>query len=244
MPTENEKRSTVEDFIDERRFRIRNLTRLYGENGSARIGQNRAEISIAHKNGYEYVSDPGGFWRRRVGLDKPRVQSVPVISQVLELLRRDARYMYQLTPDQFELFVCDRLDHMGFAVERVGKCHAPDGGVDIIACPRVITEFPFLLAVQAKHHGSSSRKTGPGAVKELQAVVATQPFQAGLLVTNTTFTPDARWFAGHKSHIVRLRDCEDLRRWLYNDFVADQATREIPETIELRPGLVVRVPRK
>ena len=241
MITEEEKRATVEAFIKDCFFRIGNLERLYGKEGSTRIWDARAEIKHAREFGYEYVVHPKAFWARR--LEQRHVLVIPAASKVIQLLRSSERHMYELHPEEFELFVCDRLTHMGFEVERVGRTCARDGGVDIVACPRDLTEFPFLLAVQAKHHRSPSRKIGPAAVKQLQAVVADLPFHAGLLVTNTTFTPDAQWFAKHRAHIVRLRDIDDLRRWIWDNFLGDQEGREIPDTIEVRPGLMVRVPK-
>lgn len=38
--------------------------------------------------------------------------------------------------------------------------------------------------------------------------------QIGMVVTNTSFTADARWFADHQPAIIRLRDMSDLKRWI------------------------------
>lgn len=170
------------------------------------------------------------------------VHVVSVSAEMLRILRDDISQIHSLSPDQFELFVCDRLCRMGFEVERVGSVYTPDGGVDVVAWPKEAT-FPFLLAVQAKHHRSANRKTGPGAVKELQATIEHGPFQAGLLVTSTTFTPSARWFASNRPQLVRLRDIHDLSRWLQDRFLDDAEWREIPARIELAPGVFVELPR-
>jgi hypothetical protein len=172
-----------------------------------------------------------------------RVYLLDVFPQILDILRKDYSYIYQLNPDQFELLICDRLSKMGFEVERVGSIYSPDGGVDIVAWPKNPTPFPYLLATQVKHHKKPSKKTGPGVVKELQAVVASQPFQAGLLVTNTCFTPNAQWFAAHQSHIIRLRDMYDLKRWIHNNFTDEAEWREIPHEIELSPGIRIKLRR-
>jgi MraZ protein len=172
-----------------------------------------------------------------------QIEIVPASAQLLELLRENLANIYNLSPENFELFICERLDRMGFAVQRVGTIYVPDGGVDIVACPRTPTTFPYLLAVQTKCYRSPGRKTGPGAVKDLQAVVARQPFQGGLLVTNTSFTPDATWFAANCPHIVRLRDIGDLERWIADNFLDEAEWRELPRQIELRPGVFVPIPR-
>jgi hypothetical protein len=174
--------------------------------------------------------------------EKGSIQVVDVSPVVLQMLNKDFSSIYKLDSEQFELLICERLSRMGFAVERVGSTYAPDGGVDIVAWPNKPDPFPFLLAVQVKHHRRPTLKTGPGAVKDLQAVIHSQAFQAGVLVTNTSFTPNAKWFASNSHHIIRLRDIDDLKRWLKGDFSDISNWREIPSEIELSPGVVVRIP--
>lgn len=175
---------------------------------------------------------------------KKRIEVVDVSNHIVEMLREDSSYIYQLSPEKFELLICDRLSRMGFEVERVGNTYARDGGVDIVAWPKAPSPFPYLLATQVKHHRNASRKTGPDVVKNLQAVVASQPFQAGLLITNTSFTPTARWFAESRPHLVRLRDFWDLKRWIWDNFIDEAEWREIPARVELCPGVVINIPSK
>src|SRR5688572_11694963 len=61
-------------------------------------------------------------------LDPPGVHLVPATREIVTLLREDLSYIYQLSPEDFELFICDRLDLIGFEVCRIGKAFAPDGG--------------------------------------------------------------------------------------------------------------------
>jgi hypothetical protein len=103
--------------------------------------------------------------------------------------------------------------------------------------------FPFLVAVQTKHHRNRNWKTGPSPVREFQALIQKQPFQAGLLVTNTSFTANARWEGEHRAHLVRLRDFEDLTRWIVGDFLDSAESREIPDFIEYAPGRRIWIPR-
>ncbi len=158
-------------------------------------------------------------------------------------LAEDESQIYKLTPDEFEVFLCERLEGMGLAPVRTGSAYARDGGVDIIACPAKPVSVPFLLAVQAKHQRSAKGKVGPEPVKAFHSVLAVHPFTAGLLVTNTTFSPDAQWIASYLSDILRLRDITDLRRWIADRFLGPEEWREIPDKIELAPSLEVPVPK-
>jgi len=70
-------------------------------------------------------------------------------------------------------------------------------------------------------------------------------FGVGLLITNTAFTRDAIWAANRDSDrdFLPLRDFTDLKRWLEGHSGQDRDWREIPEKIELAPGIVVEIPK-
>lgn len=170
-----------------------------------------------------------------------RVELISVGALLSTKLSIDPALVHQLTPDQFEEFVCDRLSAMGLEPKRVGATNRKDGGIDVVFWPRDKHVFPFLGAAQIKHHRDSSRKEGPASVREFQGVMAAHPINAGLIVTNTRFSPDAAWFAREHARLVRLRDFSDIRRWLLNDFTDEAEWREVPRTLELCPGVAVKI---
>jgi len=147
-----------------------------------------------------------------------------------------------MSPDAFELLICDRLSKFGYDFARVGRVNQRDGGIDMIAWQREAL-VPILLAVQAKHTADPNKHIGPSPVRDLAGTVQQHGLNAGLLVTNTTFTPDAKWFAQKQPLIVRLRDMRDLQQWLLGEFSAEDAWREIPIEIEVCPGMRVPLPR-
>jgi hypothetical protein len=163
--------------------------------------------------------------------------------EMLDWFCEDMERMKGLSPEKFQYLIADRLEQCGLAVQIVGNVYRKDGGIDIVAFPNV-GAMPFLLAVQAKHH-RCDRKTGPGDVRDLHGVLTSResPFHIGMLVTNTTFTPDARFFAENNKTLLRLRDIADLRRWLNDDFDNPFEWREIPKKITLAPGVEIEIPR-
>jgi hypothetical protein len=151
--------------------------------------------------------------------------------------------MCALTAEQFELLVRDRLVAMGLEVSRVGSgAYQKDGGIDFLAWPRQ-PALPLILAVQAKHTGDAAHKIGPRFVRDLKGAVSTHGLSAGLLVTNTVFTPDARWFAEQTPYLLGLRDIHDLQRWLRDEYLRAAEWQSIPETIQLCPGVAIALPR-
>ena len=114
-------------------------------------------------------------------------------------------------------------------------------GVDLLFWPRTTSTFPFLGAAQVKHHRNLNATERPATVREFSGTLAGHPFNAGLLVTNTSFSPDAKWFAREDAKLMKLRDCSDIRRWLLDDFTDEAEWREIPPSTELCPGVVARI---
>jgi hypothetical protein len=169
-----------------------------------------------------------------------RIQVVSINDALVQHLALDPTLLYQITPNAFEELVCERFFAMGLESRRVGNSNQKDGGIDILFWPRGRTAFPFIGAAQVKHHRDVRLKEGPASVREFKGVIEAHSLNAGLLVTNTTFTPDATWFAREHAKLLRLRDFADVSRWLQNSF-GDEEWREIPRTIELCPGVIIPV---
>jgi len=148
--------------------------------------------------------------------------------------------IHRITPGEFEEFICERLFAMGLEPQRVGATNRRDGGVDVVFWPRY-GSFPFLGAAQMKHHRNPHAKQGPSVVRDFAGTIAGHSFNAGLLITNTSFSPDAKWFAKHHAKLLRLRDFSDIKRWLVCNFSDEAEWREIPSSIELCPGVHVKV---
>lgn len=162
-------------------------------------------------------------------------------ASLLDALKANPNLLHEIGPDQLEEVVCDRLYAMGFDPVRVGPVNRRDGGIDVVFLPRTERAFPFLGAVQVTHRADPNRRVGPSKIRDFAGALRTQPFQVGVVVTNTSFTPDAEWFARQDPVNLRLRGFQDVRRWLLDVFDHDAEWREIPHEIELCPGTVLKI---
>lgn len=181
---------------------------------------------------------------KKWGSSEPYIVTLTDFSdEFLAWLLEDVERLKSLSPEKFQLFIADRLECFGLQAQIVGDVCRKDGGVDIVAYPEG-SAVPFLIGVQAAHH-RTNRKTPVGKVRDFHGVLASSnsPFHIGMIVTNTSFTPDAEWFAQNNQKLLRLRDLQDLKRWLREDFVNEHEWREIPDQIELAPGIRIRVAR-
>jgi hypothetical protein len=171
------------------------------------------------------------------------IELLPFGAVLTEQLCKHPQLLYELTPEQFEEFVCEQLFAMGFEPKRIGNTNQTDGGIDILFWPRMTSTFPVLGAAQVKHHRTPNRRVAPTVVRDFAAVLSTHPVNAGLLVTNTSFTASAEWFAHEHAKLMRLRRFEDIRRWLAGNFTDEAEWREMPKNIEVAPGVVVPIRR-
>ncbi len=192
-------------------------------------------------------SDTLRSWLVNLGLLEEKgnliIRVVDITGVLIQLLREFPDQISQLSAEQFELLIANRIERMGFNVTLTGAWNRKDGGIDLIATPKNLGLGSYLLAGQVKHH-KQEHKTGAQAVRDLLAW-KDSVFRLGLLVTNTTFTHDAKWVAAvrDKSSFLRLRDFNDIRRWLCDVFTFESEWREIPDEVELAPGIRVRVPK-
>jgi transcriptional regulator with XRE-family HTH domain len=186
-------------------------------------------------------------WCHALGLISPArtalVRVVDFSPELLRFLQEDPTRLRSLTPDQFERFVAERMDRMGYNVTLTGATNQKDGGIDLIAVPKEASVGSVVIAGQMKHH-RGEQTTGRDAVDRLLAWKDSY-FGVGLLVTNTSFTKDAVWTAQQErnARFLRLRDFTDLKLWLEGCFGSEGDWREIPDRIELAPGLVIEIPK-
>jgi hypothetical protein len=149
--------------------------------------------------------------------------------------------IFSISPSRFEELIMDRLIEMGYEVAQVGKTSTPDGGIDVVFWPRVGDGIPILGAVQIKHRSRPDSKCGVEVVRSMAGVLERHrgQFNLGMVVTNSSFTKDAKWFVQPIELFLRLRDGDDIQRWVKGQFNTDRQRREIPDQIKLARNLVV-----
>jgi hypothetical protein len=173
-----------------------------------------------------------------------RIKVVGTIAgDLVRRLLRSQEEMYNLTPQQFEELIMDRVAAMGCEIEQAGKTNQPDGGIDFVFWPRVGNGPTFLGAVQVKHHATRRRKSGVEVVHSMAGILQRHhgTFNLGMVVTNTSFTKEAHWFVDPFKLFVRLRDGADVLRWVEDDFSNEQELREFPPSIQLTSKFALKL---
>jgi hypothetical protein len=149
--------------------------------------------------------------------------------------------VYNLSAEWFEELIFDRLIAMGLQPIRLGAANRKDGGIDIIFWSCGL--FPMLGAVQVKHHRTPDKKTDSQTVRDLVAGMRSYHFNVGLVISNTSFTRDAK-FESEKSGSppIQLRDGQALRKWIADDFEIEEIDSAV-RTIEVCKGFGIDIPK-
>jgi len=169
-----------------------------------------------------------------------RADAVDARASIIPRLLADSEAIYSLTPEEFEELVLDRLLAMGAQAFRIGPANRKDGGVDIVFWTTGL--LPVLGAVQVKHVRSASAKIGSPAVRDFTGAMNDHHFNIGLIVTNGSFTDDAKRQVQKGASIIQLRDGDVLRKWVASDFTIERI-EFVNRNVEFCRGVHVSLPR-
>ena len=143
--------------------------------------------------------------------------------RLLEELKLDYNIIFRITPEQFEKIVAEFLTRSGFTVRLNGDTNRKDGGIDIIAWKKDIVTL--ILAVQVKLKRDVRKKVTASEVRDFKGAISINDyFTAGMVVTNTDFTADARWIEERLNSKIELKNYQDLKEWLNNNFLTNKVT--------------------
>ena len=105
----------------------------------------------------------------------------------------------RMTPRDFELFVADIFEKLGFSV-KITKA-TRDGGKDIIATKA--DPIPYTLIIECKHWGEN-HKVDVSVVRSVYGVQMAMQANQSVIVTSSRFTKDAREFAEERENMMAL----------------------------------------
>lgn len=121
------------------------------------------------------------------------------------LLEYNKRQIENLSHREFEYFVAEIFEKLGFSVKVTQATR--DGGADIIATKS--DPFPYTLLVECKHWGPK-HKVDVSVVRGVYGVQVANQANQSVIVTSSKFTRDARKFAEERKSLMALWDIDDL----------------------------------
>jgi HJR/Mrr/RecB family endonuclease len=128
----------------------------------------------------------------------------------IDLVSRNPKEMYQLTPRQFEEFTAELFEKKGYKVKITPE--TKDGGKDLLILQHnVLGEF--LIYTECKRYAPDN-PVGVRIVRELHGTVMADQATAGIVVTSSYFSPEAKQFTEQVKHRLSLIDFDKLKLWI------------------------------
>ncbi|MDL2301012.1 restriction endonuclease [Lachnospiraceae bacterium OttesenSCG-928-D06] len=139
------------------------------------------------------------------------VRDVTIINEsLLKQAHKNPQIIHNFTPREFEIFVSEFLDKQGYEVKLTKQTR--DGGKDLIVVQKSLLG-EFSIYVECKKY-DSQRPINVGLIRELYGTVMADAVTAGLLITTSYFTKDAKDYTEKIKHRMSLMDFNDLTKAL------------------------------
>ena len=169
--------------------------------------QNELESVLSSKLDYksgiiESVSSDRNF----VLIDDIKV----VNKRILDLVNRNPNDIYNLAPRQFEILVAEIFEEKGYNVELTQETR--DGGKDLIIVDKGAIGN-FMIYAECKRYAPDN-PVGVRVVSDLLGRVFADKVTAGIVITSSYFSPDAKTFTEQVKHQMSLVDFVKLNQWM------------------------------
>ncbi|KQC00950.1 restriction endonuclease [Pedobacter sp. Hv1] len=130
-------------------------------------------------------------------------------AELISYLAKHPEYLRHLNARKFEMLIAEIIRSKGYDVTLTPQTR--DGGKDIIA----LYKSPFghqMFIVECKRY-QEDNKVGVELVRGLYGVKMAERYNQALLVTTSTFTPDAQEFVKPLKFELELKDYNDITNW-------------------------------
>jgi restriction system protein len=153
--------------------------------------------------------------KRSINEDSPESKKIlsditNVNSQLIERVSKNPKLIYQLSSRKFEELVAEILTQKGFKVTLTKETR--DGGKDIFLAEENLLGN-FLFYVECKRY-QAHIPVGVKIVRELYGTISVDRATAGILVTSSYFSPDAKEYREKIKNQISLIDFMNLQQWL------------------------------
>ena len=137
--------------------------------------------------------------------------------EILEWIKKDFNNINKIDPEKFENLIIAILTKKGFHITKSGKTNTADGGIDIVAQEKGIVNT--IIAIQIKYKFRQNKKVNVSEVRDfLGSMEIHNFFNAGMVITNSSFSADSRWIENQK-HNLELKDSNDIQKWIGENFI-------------------------
>lgn len=184
-----------------------NLLHIYPENA---LEEDKEDFESVENRIIEEIFIPDE--KKIITNESPVIVLSPINDDILKYLSEHPEEMYNLSDDDFESFMAEIYDKLGYNVTRTQQTR--DGGKDIIIRkPEAMGDFIYY--VECKKY-AAKRHIGVGILRNLVGTINTDRVNGGILATTSFFTKDARQFVMENKlqYQVKMQDYDAIRSML------------------------------
>lgn len=164
-------------------------------------------------NGIDFSSDIILPNKELIVPSKDVITGVTILQDsILKRAKDDPRIIDSISPREFEEMVCELLDKQGYNVKLTKQTR--DGGKDIIVVQKSILG-EFCIYVECKKNNMSN-PISVKLVRELYGTVMADDATAGMIITTSYFTKDAKEYREKIKNRMALKDYNDLIQEINN----------------------------
>lgn len=164
-------------------------------------------------NGVDFSSDIIYPQNKVIVPPKDIIRDVTVVdNSLLRRAKENPKIVFNFSPYEFEEMVCELLNKQGYHVKLTKQTR--DGGKDIIIVQKSILG-EFCVYVECKKY-DTSRPISVRLVRELYGTITHDNATAGMIITTSYFTKDAKEYTEQIRHRMTLKDYNDLVQELNN----------------------------
>lgn len=135
-----------------------------------------------------------------------------VNNTLLALAKKDPSMVYKMKPREFENLVAELFEKKGYSIKLTKETR--DGGKDFFIVEQKELG-DFLFYVECKKY-AQHRPVAVNVVRELYGVIVQERATAGMIITSSYFSPDAKDFTKTINHQMSLVDFAGLCKLIKN----------------------------
>ncbi len=158
-------------------------------------------------NGVDFSSSIIPTKKKLIVPSKEIITGITIVNDtLLNQAQQNPMIMYSFSYREFEQMICQLFEKQGYKVKLTKQTR--DGGKDLIVLENSLVG-EFCIFVECKKYKASNPVTVK-LVRELYGNVEAEKATAGMLITTSYFTKDAKEFTQKTKHRMALRDYNDL----------------------------------
>ncbi len=197
------------DSLDGALLAARGLPRALSLLASLARGRSPAEVARLLR-GDIYDLKHGLILPQQEIISQVRPRIIQANEALVERVRLQPEGIFSLPPRKFEELIAELLTDLGYEVELTPQTR--DGGKDILAY--MMTPHGRLLCLVEAKRFRHDRPVGVELVRGLYGTLMDAEASSAMLVTTSSFSPDAQSFQRRNKYKLALRDYGNVVEWV------------------------------